>query len=665
MTVIADMLYFIIIDRAIKECYHYINIITFEGAKVIMKAYEHLFQPIKIGPHTAKNRVEVSPAEPFLCTRDGLVTDEFISFTSRFAKGGAGIVTVGDSSVTQEYANTNHYAINLADPFVAHGLAKLTDAIHRYGALASIELNLRADFFPADLTTDGIKEIIQAFTDAAVRCKMGGFDMIMVHGGHGHTVAQFYSPLLNKRTDEYGCGTFENRCRFAIELLDSIRAAIGPDMAIDWRISGDELTPGGVDVEDAVRFAKAIQDKLDIIHVSAGNMYYISSMAYTMQNTYMPMTTNVRFAERFKQELDIPVTTVGSFNIHLAEEAIANGQADVVAMIRQFVTDPDCVNKVRLGKGDEVRPCIRCMVCTGDDPHGCPKPLRCTVNPVAGRNPLFDNIVPSDTPKKVVVVGGGCGGMEAARRLVERGHNVVLFEKENYLGGTLIAAGANKLKTDIKRYADWSIHMTEKTKEIDLRLNTEATRELVLLEKPDAVIVAVGSTPFVPNIPGIDGDNVCLATDVDLGNASVGNKVVLIGAGLTGTETAITLANDGHDVTLIDMLSLEEIDSKGIASRSCKSKLRSMQDESGIKVQTGLKAAKITSTDVTAIDCDGNEVVLPCDSVVLSMGVRPRADLVKKLESTALDVYVIGDCATAAGNIGSAVLDGFYAAMNI
>ncbi|MBQ8975182.1 MAG: FAD-dependent oxidoreductase, partial [Oscillospiraceae bacterium] len=440
---------------------------------------------------------------------------------------------------------------------------------------------------------------------------------------------------------------------------------IGPDMAIDYRISGNELTPGGVGVEDAVKFAKAIQDKIDIIHVSAGNLYHPVSLGYMIQSTYLPMATNVRFAERFKRELDIPVTTVGSFNIDLAEEAIAAGKADVVAMIRQFIADPDCVNKARADKGDEIRPCIRCCICTGDDPHGCPKPLRCTVNPVAGRNPLFDNIPMTVPPKKVVVVGGGCAGMEAARRLIQRGNKVVLFEKESRLGGSLIPAGSNALKGDVKRYTDWSVRMTQRLEGLDLRLSTEATRELVMAEKPDAVIVAVGSEPLVPNIPGIDGNNVVLAIDVDMGKVSVGKNVVLIGAGLTGTETATVLAREGHNVTMIDMLSLEEIDSRGSGSRSVSAVLRSMSEEAGVKVITGLRCSEIRPDRVIAQDTQGKIVELECDSVVLSMGVRPRRAVAEQFEGTAFDVVYVGDCAVKNGNITSAVRDGFYAAMNV
>ena len=359
-----------------------------------MKSYSKIFEPIRIGPFTAKNRIEVSPAEPFLCTRDGAITPEFVAYTEAFARGGAGIVYVGDSPINQEYANENHYTVNLADPFITHGLFSVADAIHRYGALAGIELNLRNHVLPADMSLEDIKQIIRDFTNAALYSAKAGFDLIMLHGGHGHTIAQFYSPQLNKRTDKYGCGSFENRCRFAKELLDSVRAAVGPNVAIDYRISGDDLTPGGVGVEDALRFAKEIESRLDMIHVSAGNMYYLPSMSYTIQNAYLPMATNARFARRFKEELSIPVTTVGSFDFDLAESALSDGTADVVAMIRQLIADPEAVNKAKDGHGDEIRPCLRCCICTGDDPHGCPKPLRCSVNPVMGRNSRFDAIPP-------------------------------------------------------------------------------------------------------------------------------------------------------------------------------------------------------------------------------------------------------------------------------
>ena len=255
--------------------------------------------------------------------------------------------------------------------------------------------------------------------------------------------------------------------------------------------------------------------------------------------------------------------------------------------------------------------------------------------------------------------------MEAARRLVQRGNKVVLFEKDAQLGGSLIPAGANSLKGDVKRYTQWSVRMTQRLEGLDLRLGTEATRQMVLAEKPDAVIVAVGSEPLVPNIPGIHGCNVSLAIDVDMGKVQVGHKVVLIGAGLTGTETATVLAQEGHDVTVIDMLSLDEIDSRGGTSRSVSAMLRSMSQQAGVKVMTGLRCSEITENSVVAVDSNGSVLTLECDSVVLSMGVRPRKETVSEFDGTAYDVFYVGDCAARAGNITSAVRDGFYAAMNI
>ncbi|MDR1588571.1 MAG: NAD(P)/FAD-dependent oxidoreductase [Oscillospiraceae bacterium] len=627
--------------------------------------YAHILAPISIGRFTAKNRVEVSPAEPFLCTKDGQVTPEFIAFTESFARGGAGIVTVGDSPINQAYADENHFVVNLSDPFIVHGLTRLTDAIHRHGALASIELNLRSHVFPADMSRGDIRRIIQDFTDCAARCKRGGFDMVMLHGGHGHTVAQFYSPLMNKRSDEYGAGTFENRCRFANELLDSVRGATGGDMAIDWRMSGDELTPGGVGIDDAVEFALAIQDKLDLIHISAGNMYEPASMSYTIQPAYMPMATNVRFAERFKRELRIPVTTVGSFNLELAEAAVRDGKADVVAMIRQFIADPDCVNKAARGDGDGIRPCIRCCICTGDDPHGCPKPLRCSVNPAAGRNPDYDVIRRADGPKRVVIAGGGAAGLEAARRASERGHSVVLFERGPQLGGSLIAAGANSLKDDVRRYVRWSVRSAQSAPNVEVRLNTEATRSAVEAERPDAVIIATGSEQFAPEIPGIHGDNVCFAAELDLGVRTAGRRVVIVGAGLTGTETAAALRRDGHEVTLIDLLDIPEIDARGGASLSVVAALRHIAAQAGVKVRTGLMALAVTGEGVVVQDRGGGQETLACDTVALSVGVRPVSGLVDELRGMDVPVLTAGDCAGRPGNISTAVLGGFYAAIHL
>ena len=627
-----------------------------------MEKISAIFQPLQVGPLRARNRIEVSPAEPFLCTKEGLVTDEFVDFTAQFAKYGAGIVTVGDSPVTQAYADENHYVVNLADNMVVHGLTKLTDAVHRWGAIASIELNLRDDRLPADFTVEEIHGIQKAFADAAERCRKASFDMVMLHFGHGHTAASFYSPHVNKRTDEYGCDTFDNRIRFARELIDQVRQRIGPDMAIEIRMSGDEIYPEGVHYEDGIRFVKALEDKIDMVHISAGSMYDIRTMDYTIQSAYMPRPTNLHIAAKYKAAgLKIPVLSVGSHDILSAEKAIAEGQCDAVAMIRAFLADPEQLVKAKQGRVDEIRPCLRCNVCTGDDPHGCPKPLRCTVNPPQGRQPLFDRIEPATPGKKVVIVGGGAAGMEAARRLSERGLRPVLFEKEAELGGSLRIAGCNPLKGDVRRYGDWSVRMTMRDPNIDLRLGTEATRERIEAEKPDAVILAVGSSPIVPPVEGVKGDNVCLAQDIDRGLYKPGKRVVVVGAGLTGTETAITLAREGHEVTVMDMLPLMAVRMRDKAVM----KAHRLAQQEGVVFKEEFRLKAITPGGLVGEEKDGTTVELPCDTVALSLGVRPRKDVLAALEGVCEEMYIVGDCALKQGNITTAVRDGFYAAMNV
>ncbi len=621
-----------------------------------------IFQPIQVGPLRVRNRIEVSPAEPFLCTKDGLVTDEFVDFTAQFARYGAGIVTVGDSPVTQAYADQNHYVVNLADNMVVHGLTKVTDAIHRWGAIASIELNLRDDRRPEEFSKDEIHGIIRSFADAAERCRKGGFDMVLLHFGHGHTAASFYSPAVNRRTDEYGCDTFENRIRFADELISAVRQRIGTGMAIEIRMSGDEIYPEGVHAEDGIRFVKALQDKIDMVHISAGSMYDPRTMDYTIQSTYMPRPTNLHIAAKYKAAgLKIPVVSVGSHNIESAEKAVAEGQCDMVAMIRAFLADPQQLVKAKAGKVDEIRPCLRCNVCTGDDPHGCPKPLRCTVNPPQGRQPLFDVIPPAQPGKKVVIVGGGAAGMEAARRLTQRGLKPVLFEKEAELGGSLKTAGCNPLKGDVHRYGQWSIRMTLNDPNIDLRLGTEATRERVLAEKPDAVIVAVGSTPIVPPVDGVKGSNVCLAQDIDKGLYTPGKRVVIVGAGLTGTETAITLAREGHEVTVMDLLPLNAVRARDKAVF----KAHRLAMAEGVQFREELGLVSVNESGLIGREKNGALTEIPCDTVALSLGVRPRKAVCEELEGVCEEMYFVGDCATRQGNITSAVREGFYAAMNV
>jgi 2,4-dienoyl-CoA reductase-like NADH-dependent reductase (Old Yellow Enzyme family)/thioredoxin reductase len=631
-----------------------------------MHRFYDVFQPIKIGPVVAKNRIMVSPAEPFLATEQGHATEDFIKFTAALARGGAGVVTVGDSPVNQAYANENRYVINLANPFIGHSLIRITDAIRRYGALASIELNLRAGYLPADLSYEQLQQVIRDFADSAERCAKGGFDIVMIHGGSGHVVASFYNPHYNKRVDEYGAQNMENRCRFASDLIDAVRQRVGSHVAIDYRISADELDPEkGMGLDEAIAFAKVIQNKLDIINISIGSFRSPLKINMGIQPTYLPLAFNLANAARFKEALDIPVTVAGSFTMELAQQALSEGKVDMVAMIRGLVADPEAVNKAWRKEEELIRPCLRCCICTGDDPHGNPKPLRCSVNPVSGRNTDFDVIEPALTPRKVVVVGGGCAGLEAARRAAERGHSVVLFESADKLGGGLLAASANPLKGDMKRYAQWSIRSVRQLPGVTVRLGAPATREAIVAEAPDAMIIAVGGEQIIPSVPGIDNPKVALAVEADQGMVDVGKRVVIVGAGLTGTETAVYLAREGRQVTQIDMLRLADIDATIETSRNISSAIRFYAQEAGVVVHEQTRLLEVTHNGVLVSDKNNEIREIPCDTVLLSVGVRACWEQVEKLVGLAEQTYVVGDCNQKAGNVTKAVREAFYAAQNV
>jgi 2,4-dienoyl-CoA reductase-like NADH-dependent reductase (Old Yellow Enzyme family)/thioredoxin reductase len=626
--------------------------------------FKHIFTPLKIGRLTVKNRIETAPAMPFLATMDCDVSRELIEWERTLAKGGAAIVTIGDSPIYDELASGVGHILNLGTDKIIPGLNKLAEVIQRYGAKASIELT---NFDPAiqgspnELTLDEIKVMIKTYASAAYRCMIAGMDMIMIHGGHGHLISQFLSRKMNLRTDEYG-GPFENRSRLVIDILEAIRDRVGDNLSIEYRISADELTPDGLTIDDQMAFAKVTQDKIDLLHVSAGNIFAPGGSSMIIQPTYIPRGVNVHFAGKFKKELDIPVTTLGSIDLEMAEQIIAEDKADMVAMNRALIADPEGVNKAKRGRADDIRPCIRCNTCI-ERTHTYFIPLHCTVNPLSGREAEFVNLPAPAKKKKVVVIGGGPAGMEAARTAADLGHAVVLFEKAANLGGALIMAAALPFKADMKSYLDWAIRSTMNRANLTVKLSTEATPENAKAENPDALIIAVGSSPIVPDIPGVDRDNVVWAGDVDVGKAEVGERVLLAGAGLTGSETALFLAQQGKKVSLIDILPLEQVDA-GSPDISI-TKLRSMLEDLHVEVITEVVLDAVTETGAVIMDKDRKKTEIACDTVVLSLGVAPRTDVVAQFADLVPDVRVIGDCNNERGKLYNAISEGFFAAMDI
>jgi 2,4-dienoyl-CoA reductase-like NADH-dependent reductase (Old Yellow Enzyme family)/NADPH-dependent 2,4-dienoyl-CoA reductase/sulfur reductase-like enzyme len=629
-----------------------------------LAVFKHIFTPIKIGKMTIKNRIEAAPCVPFLAGIDGDATRELIEWERALARGGAGIVTIGDSPIIYETAARVGHILNLGTDRTISALNRLAEAIQRYGAKASIELTYfdpSQPYSPNTLTAKEIQSIIDSYAQAAFRCLNGGMDMIMIHGAHGHLISQFLSPRKNKRKDAYG-GGFKDRARFATEVLEAIRDRVGDRLAIEYRISAAELVPGGLTVDEQLEFVKSIQDKIDLIHLSVGHAFEKGAGHLMIQPTYVPRGVNVHYAERFKKELKIPVTALGSIDVFMAEKIIAENRVDMVAMNRALIADHDCINKAKAGMEDTVRPCVRCNTCISRT-HRFFLPVRCAVNPLAGREAEFLNPPSPARKKKVVVIGGGPAGMEAARTAAGRGHQVVLFEKEDRLGGTLKMAAAPPFKADMKQYLDWAIKMTMQSPNIKLKLSTEATIKGIKAEKPDVIVIAAGAVPVIPRIPGIDGKNVVLAGDVDTGTAETGNKVVVAGAGLTGSETALYLARQGKEVTLIDMLSLEQIDANAPYTET--GMLRDMLAEHKINIMTEVKLEAVTARGAVITDKNGKKREIPYDSVVLALGVKPRAGVVAKLRDLAPGVKIIGDCAGERGNLCSATSEGFFAAIEL
>jgi 2,4-dienoyl-CoA reductase-like NADH-dependent reductase (Old Yellow Enzyme family)/NADPH-dependent 2,4-dienoyl-CoA reductase/sulfur reductase-like enzyme len=650
------------------------------------KKFSNLFSPMKVGTHTYKNRII---AAPIYCgtfaTFPPLSPVLFQAFEER-AKGGYAQVTIGETPVDFDYANREPFPpidyTNFDDP-AFKALKKVVDNIKDHGAKALIELchcgesklfvpGLKNPIGPMGYVREDdvevhamdkamMQSVCDNFVTSAFFMKAAGFDGVMIHAGHGWLLHQFLSLRTNSRTDEYG-GSLENRAKFPIQLIKNVRAAMGKDFIIEIRVSGDECTENGMKVNETAEFCKMIEGFVDIIHVSVG-LYRDPVLSGQFSSMFAPHGLNEGLSEKIKKAVSIPVTVVGGINTaELAEQLIAEGKCDFVALARQLTADPQFANKAESGNEDDITRCLRCYKCFPGPLEGVIDDLvslfGCTVNPEAF---YFDSEILNSKPegsRNVLVVGGGVAGMEAAIVAADRGHKVTLVEKLDTLGGLLKFADTDAHKGDLGAFKDLLVRRVNK-RNIKVMLSKKITPADIRLFGADAVILAVGSAPIVPPINGIENAMKALCVYDDI--SKVGQNIIMVGGGLVGCEVGLYLTDHGKNVTIIEMGDKVAPDSYPMHRIALVNEM-----DKKLLYKTDLKCTSIASNGVTVVDSKNRNKFLSADTVLYALGMRANKKEAEHLHKAVIDVpvYEIGDCVRAA-KVYEAVREGFIAAMSI
>lgn len=628
----------------------------------------NLLKPFQLGHITLKNRMVMAPMETRLFNPLGDITQDCIDYYAARARGGVSMIIIENTFVDSKASRSSLVSSGLNTDHLIAGKSNLAEAIHDYDAIAVIQLShggrqaapgatgldcvapsavpcKTMQRMPKALSLEDIVEIEDCFAQAARRAKSAGYDGVEIHGAHGYLICSFLSPYTNKRTDEYG-GSLENCARFPLNIIRKIREQVGDDFIVGYRLSGDEYIDGGIDSELACAFGKLIEDKVDYIHVSAGNYESIGNCMITP--VYISQRPIVHLAAAMKRAVKCPVIAVGALNAQLAEEVLGKGEADLVAFGRALIADPDIPNKIKKDQLEDIRPCIR-----GNE--GCislffsGRPIRCEVNPACGRE--SKNVSrKTDSPKNVVIIGGGVTGMEAARYADQIGHRVTLFEKSGELGGHYIEATASSFKQEGAALIAWAKKQLEKSK-VCIIMNTEANPKVIEMLKPDALIIAVGSRYIVPSIPGIE--TAMKPSTALLQPETTGQKVVVIGGGMVGAETALNLAQKGKEVTVLEMRDVLVPEDEPLTQGVLICKLA----EEGVNALTGSKVVDIRSNGVTYIDKDGVKNDLSADTVVAALGLTADKSTVAHYENICENTFVVGDARK-----GGKVFDCFHQA---
>jgi 2,4-dienoyl-CoA reductase-like NADH-dependent reductase (Old Yellow Enzyme family)/thioredoxin reductase len=638
------------------------------------KQFPKLFEPGRIGSLELKNRLVMPPMATNYASKDGSVTDRQIDYYEERAKGGAGLIIVEFSVVDSPIGKGAMRQIVIDHDRFIPGLSKLAAAIKRHGAKAAIQIHHAGRQTsskitghqpvgpssipgsegeqPRELTLEEIAALIIRFGEASERAKKAGFDGVEIHGAHGYLISQFLSPLSNHRQDAYG-GSVEKRARFLLEVIKAVRSKVGKDYPVWCRLSAMEIgADGGITVEETQTVAKLAEKAgVDAIDVSA-------HLVGPARRTPMaqPPCNLVPLAEAIKKVVSVPVIAVGRIPPELGEGVLRDGKADFIAIGRGLLVDPYLPQKTETGKTEEIRPCICCLTCL-DSIRWRKEGVCCVVNPTLGRE-RESELKPTKSPKKVVVVGGGPGGMEAARVAALRGHKVVLFDEGEELGGQLLLAAKPPFKDTIETFRRYLVGQVTGLG-VELRLRQKFTAEMLSELKPDSVILATGVKPFIPQIPGIRSKKVIQASQV-LAGAEAGERVAVIGGELVGCETALLLMERGKKVTI--MRRGPELATK--VQRLIREPMLGRLKYKGASILTGVEYEEITDAGVVIRTHAGEKKVVEADTVVLAAGSMPNTELAAALKGKVGQVLSVGDCVEPR-SIMEAVEEGYRAGLNV
>lgn len=631
-----------------------------------------LFSPITVKKTEIPNRAVLPPMGTGLCEKGGRVSDALLAYMHRQARGGAGLLISEITAVHPTGMVSPRHVGAWDDDFIP-GLKKLAETMHAFGAKAAMQLHHagRESLYmlkkkmamgpsavpslvygqaPREMTAEDIAEIVSAFGEAARRAQEAGFDAVEIHGAHGYLLTQFLSAISNHRTDEYG-GSFENRARFVVEVVQAVRAAVGDEFPVLLRISAEEYIKNGYTVDDVIGILPRLKEAgVDVIHASVGT--HGSPAGVTSAPPSFETGFNVPRARKIKEAAQMPVIAVGRFNDpRPANEVIANGDADFVAFGRQQLCDPDFLQKARENRYDDIRRCIACN-------QGCieremfeGKSVRCAINPETGQELVYPE-KPAARPKKVFIAGAGPAGLIAASEARRLGHAVTLFEKEAEAGGNILYACKAPHKEIYGDWIRWQIGQVEKAG-IAIRTGTALTADTIGEEKPDAVIVAIGGEKIIPQIAGIDLPHVCDAWQVLGESIPPGKNALVVGGGLIGMETACFLASKGASVTLAEQLESSPVPRYTSHGYTLHRYLR----EKECIMRFGTTVKSITRDAVTFEAGGQTEQAGGFDQVVLAVGMRPRNGLKAALEKSGIAHAVVGD-AKAVRRIMEAVEEG-------